>query len=127
MAKINAAGEPTFYDARGTDEVAESADGSVHHLDPTASVQDGEVKDNPGLVVEDDGDFETREEREQRELREREQDARERTEATNREAEAHAHESGDAKSPADVAEVKSSAGTASKASSKSPAKSDAKN
>jgi hypothetical protein len=100
MAKTNAEGVPSYIDARGTDETARSADGSVHYLDPTASVQDGELKDNPDLKIDgDDAElFETREERDQRELRGRE-----------------------------TSEVKSSAGTSSKESSKPLGKNAPKN
>lgn len=140
MPKINADGNPTFADARGTDETAVSADGSVHYLDPTASVRDGELKDNDGLKIEGDDaeQFETREEKTQRELREREQDARERTDEVNRDAQAHRTESGDydPKQDAKPASVKggvdtkdgaSSAGTSSKGSSTLGAKNSAKN
>lgn len=129
MAKINAQSMPTYTEARGTDETAVSADGSVHFLDPTASVQDGELKDNPDLKIEGDDaeQFETREERDQRELREREQDARERTDAVNRDAAEHAHESGDTQGRGQTSEVKSSAGTSSRESSKPLGKNAPKN
>lgn len=101
--------------------------------------------------------YETREERQQREERERTEQAREKTRETLDDAKAHEHESGDAgkftsPTPADVAkqaahekdsdsastvnaekagtnasEVKSSAGTSSKASLKQPAKTSATN
>jgi hypothetical protein len=63
MPKTNAAGESTFYDARGTDETAENAHGEVSLLDPTAhpSEDENKIVDNEGLTIEDDGDFKTRE------------------------------------------------------------------
>lgn len=98
MAKTNAAGEPSFIDARGTDQTAVSATDREYYLDPTASVnEDGVLADNKDLVIEGEEAerFETREEREQREQREREEGARRRTEETLDDAKAHEHESGD--------------------------------
>lgn len=98
MPKINAAGEPSWADARGTDETATNAADRTYFLDPTASVNDeGVLADNEGLKIEGDEAerFETREEREQREQREREEGARAKRDETLDDAEAHANESGD--------------------------------
>lgn len=69
MPKTNAAGVPTYYDARGTDETAVSATGEVHSLDPTV---DDEFQDRDDLTIEGDDaeQYETREQRTQREERE---------------------------------------------------------
>lgn len=98
MPKTNAAGVPSWADARGTDETATNAAGETYLLDPTVTTDDdGKIVDTPGLTIEGDDaeQYESREEREQRETREREENARRRTDETLDRAEAHAHESGD--------------------------------
>jgi hypothetical protein len=98
MPKTNAAGVPSWADARGTDETATNAAGETYLLDPTATVNDeGKIVDVDGLTIEGDDaeQFESREEREQREQREREEGARRRTDETMVEADEHRHESGD--------------------------------
>lgn len=149
MPKTNAAGQPSWADARGTDEMATNAAGETYLLDPTATVNDeGKIVDVDGLTIEGD-DAEQFESREEREQREREEGARAKRDETLDDAERHADESGDydesKPNPGTVAkgianeksdtdksagvktsdkdsEVASSAGTSSKGSSKGSAK-----
>lgn len=115
MPKTNAAGEPSYYDAIGTDATATNALGEIHTLDPLV---DDEGNERDDLIIDGKG-------REERERDETERREREEQSEANRTDEQQANLVRDGKSKSNVGEaegsdhVKDSASAQSKAANRS--------